>query len=269
MFFSNEDFVADLVKFFSDNIIILIEKFILFVVILIVGKIAKKLINKAVKKLLFSNKSISERKATTIVSILKSFVKYLVDFIVLFTILTEIFGVSAASLIAVFSVFSVAIGLGAQNFFKDIVTGFFFIFEDQFGVSDYVSLDARTGVVENMGLRTTSLRSEDGSLYIIPNSSISVVTNMNKGFLRAILDVSVSYSNDVDTVINILKDEMNKQYESLKGLKTKPEVLGITKMGGGNFELRIVADCDTDKKAEIERKLRIAIKERFQKENIE
>lgn len=222
-----------------------------------------------ITKIFSANAKINPRKSKTLITIFRSMTKYLIYFFVFCQILSA-FGVNVTSIIAVASVGSIAIAFGAQSLVQDIITGLFILMEDQFGIGDIITIESLTGTVEDIGIRTTKLRSADGNLYIIPNGQIKMVTNMSKGFNRAVVDVLVNYEEDIDRVISILKDELEKIYKSekIKGMLKAPEVLGITKLGEGKVELRISADSEIGENWNIEREIRRNIKNRFHKEKI-
>ncbi|MDE6182165.1 MAG: mechanosensitive ion channel family protein [Eubacteriales bacterium] len=239
------------------------------VIQIIVASIAIKICIAILKKILKVNIKISERKRETLTVVLSSVIKYLIYFIVICSILTN-FGINIASLITVASIGSVAIGLGSQSLIQDIITGMFILFEDQFGVGDMIMIDQLTGTVESIGLRTTMIRSFDGDLHIIPNGSIKIITNMSKEFNRAKVEVGVAYEENVDKVISVMKDEMEKVYkkELIKGLKNMPNVLGIVDLAENSVNIRILADTEIGENWNVEREIRRYIKNRFDEENI-
>lgn len=242
--------------------------FISFVYI-VISSLLIKILNKIIKKSLSLNTKLTIRKKNTIETVLTSTIKYGLWFIVLCSILSS-FGININSLIAVAGVGSVAIGFGAQSLVKDIITGMFILFEDQFGIGDIITIDTLTGKVESIGLRTTAVRSLNGDLYIIPNGSIKTVTNMSKDFNRALIDISVSYDDDIDKILSILRDEMTNIYSNkLDGLTKMPNVLGIEAFCDSSITIRILADTQIDKNWEVEREMRRLIKVRFDKEDIQ
>lgn len=236
---------------------------------LIIAGIVIKICIAILKKTLKVNIKISERKRETLTVVLSSVIKYIVYFIVGCSILAN-FGVNIASLVTVAGVGSVAIGLGSQSLIQDIITGMFILFEDQFGVGDMITIDQLTGTVEGIGLRTTTIRSFDGDLHIIPNGNIKIITNMSKEFNRAKVDIGVAYEENIDKVIFVMKDEMEKVYTKklIAGLKSMPNVLGIIDLAENQVTLRILADTEIGENWNVEREIRRYIKNRFDIENI-
>ena len=150
------------------------------VLVIFVGWFCIKIANRVIGKFFsLQQKKMSERKIRTLSYLFKNVVKYFVYFVMACEILS-IFGFDMTSVLTVAGVGSVAIGFGAQGLVKDFITGLFIIIEDQFGLGDTVTINDFTGVVEEVGMRTTRIRNENGSVHIIPNSSVGVVTNANK-----------------------------------------------------------------------------------------
>lgn len=235
----------------------------------IIAGIIIKILTKIIRKSLKMNNKISERKQQTLSEVLASVTKYTVWFIALCSILSN-FGINMTSLIAVASVGSVAIGFGAQSLVQDIITGMFILFEDQFGVGDIITVDKLAGTVESIGIRSTRIRSADGDLHIIPNGNIKIITNMSKDFNRAKIDIGVSYEENIDRVIDVMKDEMKKIFENslISGLLAEPKVLGIIDLGENAVMIRILADTQIGENWQVEREIRRFMKKRFDRENI-
>lgn len=125
-------------------------------------------------------KSISRKRAETITQITHSTSKVIIITIAIMMILHEL-GFDIRPIIASAGILGLAVGLGAQSFMKDVLNGFFILFEDQFGVGDSVRIGDYSGIVEKMNLRTTTLRDSAGKVHIIPNGQINQVTVINRG----------------------------------------------------------------------------------------
>ena len=180
-------------------------------------------------------------------------------------------GVNITSILALSGAVSVAIGLGAQDIVKDMMAGLFIIMENQFGVGDIVELNGFSGTVESIGIRTTRIRNVDGNVHIVPNGQISIVTNMSKGFNRAVVDVSVAYGEDIDRVFTVLKKEFKRIFNNnlIDGIIDEPQVWGINELGDSAVVIRIAADSRIGENWRIERELRKFILKKFEEENIE
>src|SRR5699024_10540910 len=104
----------------------------------------------------------------------------------------------------------VAIGFGVQSLVRDVISGFFIVFEDQFSVGDYVIASGVEGEVEEIGLRTTKIKSCTGEQNVIPNGNITQVVNYSIHNCLAIVDINILYENDVTTAENIIEDVISK-----------------------------------------------------------
>ena len=252
------------------GIFMVLYKFGICILIIMVGTLLTKIVQKAIKRALKAGGRFNPGKNATISTVCSSVAKYIIYFLMLCYILS-VWGIDPTSLLALGGVASVAAGLGAQTIIQDILAGVFILTEDQFGVGDVVSIDNYSGTVESVGMRTTRIRSADGNLYIIPNGQIQTVTNMSKGFNRAIVDVGISYDEDIDNVINILSTELESIYKSgkVKGMLSVPEVLGVEELAASCVILRVKADCSIGDNWDVERQLRKLIKQAFDREGIE
>ena len=169
----------------------------------LVVEIISGIINRTVEKQSISDLKFSfdERKSKTIGAVLKSILRYTVYFFGITAILTIIFGGISLTFA---SIGGVAIGFGSQSLVKDIINGFFILFEDQFSVGDYINIEDMGGIVESIELRVTKLRDFNGDLHIIPNGLIVRVTNHSRGNMRILVEVDVDSDENVDRVIQVI-----------------------------------------------------------------
>src|SRR5690606_35032709 len=156
--------------------------------------------------------------------------KYVLYFIGTVIIL-DMFNINTSSILATAGIGGLAIGFGAQSLVKDVITGFFILFEDQFSVGDYVKIDSYEGIVEELGVRVTKLRDFSGELHIIPNGNINTVTNKARGAMRALVKVSIAYEEDIDRAIKILDGVCNRLKQSNKSIEEGPTILGVSDLG--------------------------------------
>src|SRR5699024_6557857 len=156
-----------------------------------------------------------------------------------------------------------------QSLVKDIITGFFIVFEEQFNVGDYVQIGEYEGIVEEIGLRVTKIRDFSGELHIIPNSNIIVVTNKTTGAMRALVEVSIPYNEDINKVIKILEEISDEVRNSSNDIIEGPNVLGISDLGEYNTKLTIIAKTRAMAQWEVEREIRKKIKDAFEREEIQ
>ncbi|EGY79392.1 mechanosensitive ion channel family protein [Peptoniphilus indolicus] len=207
----------------------------------------------------------SNPRLLTIVSILNKIV-VIVIMIICVTISLDIVGLNTSSIMATVGVGSLALSFGAQTLVKDCINGFFIILENQFSVGDTVVIEGRTGIIEDIGLRTTVIRDFDGSKHIIPNGQIGIVTNQQRGNMRAKVICSVALSEEPDRVIDLL----NKKLAPMKveGLIGSPVVWGVTNNTNTGYEITVVAYAKAGSQYGVEYKLRESIVEVFNENGI-
>jgi small conductance mechanosensitive channel len=167
----------------------------------------------------------------------------------------------------------VALGFGAQSIVRDTLSGFFILLENQFGVADVVEVRTTanpvSGKVESLTLRITTLRDFDGTLHIIPNGNIQLVSNKSRGWARAIVDVRVAYGEDVDRLRGTLEEVFNEiRQDELLGdwIYEGPSVLGMETLSDYAKVVRVVADTRPSKRWDVERALRERITRRLDAE---
>lgn len=241
---------------------------IILVISTILIKVGKLAINNIFKVRTHAALRISERREATLVKLVENTITYVVYFIATMTILS-IFGINVQALLAGAGIVGLAVGFGAQSLVKDIITGFFIIFEDQFSVGDFVRIGTFEGVVEEIGLRTSKIKSYTGEINIIPNGSIVEVTNFSLNNSRAVVDVSIAYQGDInraEQVIQELIEKMPEQYEEMVG---PPELLGVQNILASEVVIRVVAETLPMQQHHIARILRKEIKNVLDENGIE
>jgi small conductance mechanosensitive channel len=168
-------------------------------------------------------------------------------------------------------ILGVAIGLGAQSIFKDVINGILILVEDQYNVGEIVSLAGLKGTVEDLTLRRTTVRDADGTLYIIPNSQIATVSNLSRDYAVATLNVSVDASANPDKVIAILANVASqvRNDESFKDIAVAdPVVLGIDKIEGRAVTYLVQLRVRANQRDPVLRELRRRIILAFEKDRI-
>lgn len=242
------------------------------IIILVLGAIVVRLARAIVRKAFHMGSrspiQISERRTVTVAKLLENIVAYVVIFIMLIAIL-GVFGINAAGLLAGAGVIGLAIGFGAQSLVKDVITGLFILLEDQFSVGDYVRIGQFEGVVLEIGLRTTKMKSWTGEIHILPNGSIIQVTNFSVSNSVAFVDVSISYDSDIvraEKIIEELLEELPEKYEQM--VET-PQLLGVQTLGASEVVLRVIAEVEPMQHAPTARALRKEIKNRLDLHGIE
>ncbi len=152
---------------------------------------------------------------------------------------------------------------------KDIITGFFIIFEDQFSVGDYVRIGNFEGYVEEIGLRTTKIKSWTGEVHILPNGSINQVTNFSLNNSIAVVDVSIAYEGDIERAENVIRELLAELPAKYEDMVKEPELLGIQNFGQSEIVLRVTCETKPMRHWFIARALRKEIKLRLDEHGIE
>jgi small-conductance mechanosensitive channel len=215
------------------------------------------------------------QRAATVTQALSYVIRFIVLTVALLLVLGE-FAINLGPLIAGAGIVGVALGFGAQALVRDFLSGFFILLENQFGVGDVITVNVQgqlvTGKVEALSLRTTDIRSFDGTLHSVPNGNILYTGNKSKGWARAIVDISVNYGESADQVRGVLEElfEELRASEELKGwFFDGPSVLGVERLGQYDVVFRVVAETRPSKKGDVERVLRQRIVQRFDEREIE
>jgi small conductance mechanosensitive channel len=210
------------------------------------------------------------QRAETIGALLASATSFAVWVLAGLTALGTV-GVNLGPLIAGAGIVGVAVGFGSQNLVRDVVSGIFMLLEDQYGVGDVIDAGAASGTVEGVGLRTTRLRDEAGTLWHLPNGEIRRVGNRSQGWSRALVDVEVAYSADLEdatATIRRVADELWHDDAWAPLLLGEPEVWGVEELGLSGVRVRLVVKTRPLEQWKVARELRGRIKAGFDREGI-
>jgi moderate conductance mechanosensitive channel len=202
---------------------------------------------------------ISERREATLLKLLENMLTYVVFFVAAIMILS-VLTIDVKALLAGAGIVGLAVGFGAQSLVKDIITGFFIIFEDQFSVGDYIRIDQFEGTVEEIGLRTTKIKNWTGEIHILPNGSIMQVTNFSLNNSVAFVDVKISYEGDIVKAEKVLQELFEKLPEKYEDMVKTPEILGVQNLAASEVVLRVVSETLPMRHFYIARMLRKEIK---------
>lgn len=248
---------------------------VLFILIgaFIVIRIFKVLIRKSKDRIGVPEKVGIERakRTDTLASIMENTVRVVV-LITGFLMLLKQIGIDIGPLLAGAGVVGLAIGFGAQSLVKDVISGFFILFENHMNVGDVVKVAGVAGLIENIDLRVTVLRDLEGKVHVIPNGEISVVTNMTKEWARAVVEIGVAYKEDVDSVIGVLKevgDGMKKDVEFGPMILEPLEVLGLDSFGDSAVNIKVMFKTQPIKQWSVAREYRRRVKKAFDARGIE
>ena len=251
----------------------ILEKALLIVIIIVVAIIGVKILNKIIDYIMTTrdnaNKKFkikfNEKRSETLHKLVKSAVRYTVYFIAFFQILATV-GVNTTSIVASAGIASVAIGFGAQNLVKDIISGFFIILEGQFDVGDNVKIYNQAafiaeGSVLSLGLRSTKIRSKGGEIYFIPNGTINQVINYSLTYNLAICEFPINIETTIEDLENEVQSILdsannNDAYKSYLYKHDKLRLDAIDKIEDNIAYITIVGKAKAGKNSSIETMLR-------------
>jgi moderate conductance mechanosensitive channel len=239
--------VTEATSWFVDTFNRAIGPAIRIVIIVIVSMVAlrilKSAVSRTVQRVLERHDQPSRElkiKADTLSNVIESAGRMVILLIATMMVLSNI-GINIAPLLAGAGVVGLAIGFGAQSLIKDFIGGFFILLEDQYSVGDVIRINDSTGLVEQLSLRRTSLRALDGTVIIIPNGEILKVENLTKDWARAVLDIDISYDDDIDYAMSVIEKELEGvENDEIVGdvIIGPPEILGVVALGQYQVTLR-------------------------------
>lgn len=212
-----------------------------------------------------------EKRAATLGKVLRNVVTVIVSVVGVLMILREL-GLDIAPLLTGVGIAGIAVGFGAQSIVKDFLAGIFILIENQFDVGDVISAADKSGLVEKITLRTTTLRDLEGRVHVIPNGQINVLTNMTKKWSRFVVDIGVAYKEDVDRVMRILQDvgdEMAADAVYKSQIIEPLDVLGVQSFSDSAVEIRVMFTTVPLKQWGIGREYRRRVKKAFDEKGVE
>lgn len=207
------------------------------------------------------------QRARTLGPLMKNVIRWALAFLTTVVVLQEV-GVDVKALLVSAGVLGLAVGLGAQTLIKDVITGFFILFEGLVGVGDVIEVGGHTGTVESIGLRVTTLRLLNGAQRIIPNGELTQFVNYNRGWGRAVVDVAIGYQTDLRRALGVL-ERVGAEWAAETGRALEaPEVQGPVRFGETELVLRLMVKVDASQRLAAEIDLRRRIKDAFEHEGI-
>lgn len=237
-----------------------------------VVKIANFFIDKFVTKIVKYNDDYEFKKQLyTLKSIVKSITDIIIVAFAIMFILNNL-GIDIRPILTAAGVLGVAVSFGAKRFFEDIITGFSLLLEGQVRVGDYIEIAGHEGVVEKADIKMIKLRDLQGRVHYIRNGMVDIITNYTRDYSYYVFDVSVAYKENIDNVINVLKDLGQKFYETseLKQYILAPlEIFGLDKFDDSAVIVKARFKTAPIKQWEVGRAFNKLIKERFDELGIE
>jgi small conductance mechanosensitive channel len=239
-----------------------------FIFVRILNMISRRAIALAEKR---AQGAVRAQQVRTIAGVIRSVGVFLIVFVTGMNVLNDGFGVDIKPLLASAGIAGLAIGFGAQTLVKDVINGFFILVENQFDIGDTVKAAGVSGVVEEITMRRTLLRDGDGTLHIIPNSAINIVSNSTRDWSQVNMHVAVDYSEDTDRIVDLLKQVAQAFYNDAAfklDVVAEPQVPGIERVRGKEVDYLMAVKVRPGKQYGVARELRRQIKACFEKNNI-
>lgn len=208
------------------------------------------------------------QRIQTLVGVVRSTAYYVLAFIMVIMALNE-FGVNTAPVLASASVLGLAVGFGSQKLVRDVTTGFLMLAENQYDVGDYVTIGAVTGVVQEVGMRTTRIRDDAGRLFILSNGDVSQVCNHSAGLMSMSLDVPVAATTELPharAAVDAVGERIEAEFGA--GVLERPHIEGLTAMSAAQITLRIRYRAVVTLQERVQMRLRELIRERFAEDGI-
>ena len=235
----------------------------------IIVTMAHVFVNRVFQKREVGKIQFQQRRVDTLRVLINNVTNYTIYFLAILMVLKQL-GIDLQPVLVSAGVLGLAVGFGAQSLVRDVITGFFIIFEDQFAVGDTVTINNNfNGTVQEIGLRVTRIRSWTGEVHIFPNGQITQVTNFSIQNTVAVVDILVAHEEDLEQVEQVMKEAAQKVKEGTEDMVGDPQVLGVQAMGPTDVTIRVIAECKPNTHHAVTRKLRAVIKAEFDAKGIE
>jgi len=215
--------------------------------------------------------SVRARQIRTLTSVITSIGIFIIIFVATLETL-QLLGLNLGPLLASAGVAGLAIGFGAQTLVHDFINGFFIVLENQYDLGDKVRIAGVGGTVEQMTLRATILRDDDGTVHVVPNSQITIVSNTTRDWSQFPLRVVVAYSENSDRVMQLLQqvgDDIRHDPAFANDIVANIDVPGIDRVGSGEAEYLMLVKTRPTKQYAVSRELRRRIKDTFEKNHVQ
>jgi small conductance mechanosensitive channel len=214
--------------------------------------------------------TLREKRGQTIAQLLRSVGRVLI--LTIAVLLTFNVFINIAPILAGAGILGLAISFGAQSLVRDVISGFFILLENQFAVGDVIEAAGKSGVVERMTMRVVILRDLEGTMHVIPNGEMKVVSNKTRGWARAVIDIGVPYNEDVDRALAVVRDEAAQfSTDPVWGLQLDGpvEVLGVESLAESSVVIRTLIKTQPGSQWNVAREFRRRLKNRFSRETID
>lgn len=247
------------------NIIIIVAA--LLVVIVIVRIITSR-IRRLVKRKISDEKMIIKKRTYTLTSVISNLI-IVISAVAAMLVIADQIGISITPLLAGVGVVGIVIGFGAQSLIKDLINGTFILLEQWYQINDIITIGDASGIVEKFNLRTTVIRDIKGALHFIPNGEITRLSNLTHTWSRALVNVSVHYSENTDRVVEVLEgifDDLMEDKKYRDSILERPTILGdggVSELGDSAVVFTVICKVKPAEQWTIGKQLRKRIKDKF------
>jgi moderate conductance mechanosensitive channel len=239
-----------------------------YVLTRLLRSIARKSAEMHVRKL---PPGVSVQQFRTVTSVITSVGVFVISFVAALEILS-LLGLNLGPMLASAGIAGLAIGFGAQTLVHDFINGFFILLENQYDIGDTVRIAGVKGTVERMSLRMTMLRDEDGTVHLVPNSVVQIVSNTTRDWAQIALRVTVAYNEPSDKIIKLLQEigeQVRHDPAFAEDIVGDIQVPGIDRLGNGEAEYLMLIKTQPNRQYAVSRELRRQIKECFERNKIQ
>lgn len=250
---------------------ILLIAIIAFIISRIITRIVDKTVRLAVRERNHSSNAAEIQREETLIQIFSAGLRIAIYITAIMMILQE-FDIKIGPILAAAGVVGLALGFGGQYLIRDLITGLFIIFENQYRIGDVVDIDGTSGVVEEISLRKTTLRDLDGTIHHMPHGEIKKVSNLTKDFSRVNLDLGVSYDAELEHVIKVINQvgiDLSKDTEWKQFIIKPPQFLRVNDFADSAVIVKVVGETEPLKQWAVAGELRKRIKIAFDAAGIE
>jgi len=244
----------------------------IFIIALLVNRFLRAMSNLMIKRAATQSRAaqVREQQTRTLAGVLYSSGSKVVWFVALLTAVDKI-GINPVPALTLAGLASVAVGFGAQNLVRDVITGFYIVFEDQYAMGDTIQVGDISGRVENLTLRRTVLRDARGALVTIANGEIRTVSNLSRDWSQAFVDISIAPEVSLEKTMQALESaaaEMRGDPSWSQALVDGPRILGVQSFDRSASTVRLQVRTAPTRQDEVSRELRRRIQIEFQRQNL-
>jgi moderate conductance mechanosensitive channel len=240
-----------------------------FILVRILGATTSRVVRWSERRT--ASSALRAQQVRTLAAVVRSAGVVLIVFLAAMSVLKDAFNFNIEPLLASAGIVGIAIGFGAQTLVKDVINGFFILAENQFEIGDTIKTAGVGGKVEEITMRRTLLRDADGTLHVVPNGAIQIVSNMTRDWSQVTLHVAVDYSENSDRVVQLLKQVAEEFYADTRyqqDVVSAPEVPGIEAVRGQEVDYLMLIKVRPGRQYDVARELRRRIKTCFEENKV-